>query len=100
MRDRSSRRCGAARSGRHVPAGTGAALWNGIVGGLVAFAVWMTAAYARDGRPYDAGLLRDFHRSGSSHLATYAVRNAFGTALVLLGLLPVVALEVGSLRCR
>jgi hypothetical protein len=60
----------------------------------------MTAAYARDGRPYDAGLLQDFHRSGSSHLATYAVRDAFGTALFLLVLIPVVALAFGSLGAR
>jgi hypothetical protein len=89
-----------ARSGRHVTRGTRAALWSGIVGGVLAFGVWMTAAYARDGRPYDAGLLRDFHHSGSSHLATYAVRNAFGTALVLLVLIPVVALAFGSLGAR
>ena len=60
----------------------------------------MTAAYARDGRPYDAGLLHDFHHSGSSHLATYAVRDAFATALTLLILIPVVALALGSLGTR
>jgi len=90
----------AARSARRVSAGTGAALWSGLVGGPVAFAVWMTAAYARDGRPYDAGLLRDFHRSGASHLATYAVRNAFATALILLALIPLVALAFGPLGAR
>jgi hypothetical protein len=90
----------AARSGQTVIAGTRAALWSGIVGGLLAFVVWMTATYARDGRPYDAGLLRDFHHSGSSHLATYAVRNAFGTGLLALLLIPVVALAFGSLGAR
>ena len=90
----------AARSARHVTAGTSAALWSGIVGGLVAFAAWMIAAYARDGRPYDAGLLRDFHHSGSSHLTTYAVRNAFDTGLILLALIPVVALAFGPLGAR
>ena len=90
----------APRSGRHITAGISAALWSGIVGGLVAFVIWMTAAYARDGRPYDAGLLRDFHHSGSSHLATYAVRSAFGTALLLLILIPVVALAFGSVGAR
>ena len=50
----------AARAGGTVTAGTRAALWSGMVGGLLVFAVWMTATYARDGRPYDAQLLRDF----------------------------------------
>jgi len=90
----------ATRSAQHTTAGTNAALWSAIVGGLAAFIIWMTAAYARDGRPYDAGLLHDFHHSGSSHLATYAVRDAFATALILLILIPVVALALGSLGTR
>jgi hypothetical protein len=90
----------AARSARDVTAGTRAALWSGIVGGLVSFIVWMTATYVRDGRPYDAGLLRDFHHSGSPDLATYAVRNDFGSGLTLLVLVPVVALAFGSLGAR
>jgi hypothetical protein len=90
----------AARSGRDDTAGTRAALWSGIVGGLIAFIVWMTATYVRHGRPYDAGLLRDFHHSGSSDLATYAVGNDFGNGLVLLVLIPVVALAFGSLGAR
>ena len=49
----------AARDGEHVTAGTRAALWSGIVGGLLVFTVYMTATYARGGRPYDAQLLRD-----------------------------------------
>jgi hypothetical protein len=90
----------ASRSGRDVTAGTRAALWSGIVGGLIAFIVWMTVTYVRDGRPYDAGLLRDFGHSGSPDLATYAVRNDFGSGLVLLVLIPVVALAFGSLGAR
>src|SRR5207253_9934018 len=67
-------------------AGSRAALWSSLVGGLLVFIVWVSATYLRDGGPYDAGLLRDFDRSGardqdrkstrlnSSHVAiSYAV---------------------------
>src|SRR6266850_839304 len=60
-------------STRDARTGTQAALWSGLVGGLNVFIVWVTATYLRNGRPYDPGLLRDFHNSGSPDLATYAV---------------------------
>jgi hypothetical protein len=84
----------AARSGRSA---SRAALWSGIVGGLVAAIAWVAAAYVRDGRPYDAGLLHDFHRSGAVDLAAYAVRGDLATALELLVLVPFFALAFGSL---
>jgi hypothetical protein len=90
----------AARSGDHITAGTRAALWSGIVGGLVVFTVWMTVTYARDGRPYDAQLLRDLPRSGAPDLATLAVGDALGSALTLLVLIPLTALAFGSLGAR
>ena len=66
--------------------GTGilAALWSGLVGGLTVFIVWMVATYSNDGRPYDAGLVADFHKSGAPDLATYAVSDNLGSGLVLL----------------
>ena len=80
--------------------GTRAALWSGIVGGLGVFIVWVTTSYARDGGPYDAGLLRDFHNSHAPDLATYAVSDNLGSALVLLLLIPTFALALGSLTAR
>jgi hypothetical protein len=90
----------AGRSARNGRVGTQAALWSGIIGGLVVFLVWVTATYLRDGRPYDYGLLRDFHRSGAPDLATYAVSDNLGSGLVLLLLVPTVALALGSLSAR
>lgn len=87
----------AGRAARDAKAATHAALWSGIVGGLVVFVVWVSAAYLRDGRPYDAGLVRDFRTSGAHDLATYAVSDDLGSALVLLLLVPTVALALGSL---
>ena len=60
----------------------------------------MTTTYVRDGRPYDAQMLRDFHASGSRDLAAYAVGDNLGAALGLLLIVPVVALALGSLAGR
>jgi hypothetical protein len=90
----------AAHSARNARTGTQAALWSAIIGGLVVFLVWVTASYLRDGRPYDHGLIRDFHRSGGRDLATYAVSDNLGSGLVLLLLVPTVALALGSISAR
>jgi hypothetical protein len=90
----------ATRAGGDVTAGWRAALWSGIVAGLLVFAVWMTATYARGGRPYDPQLLRDFHRSGAPDIATLAVSDALASALTLLILIPLTALALGSLGAR
>jgi hypothetical protein len=90
----------AVRAGADVTAGSRAALWSGMVGGLLVFAVWMTATYARDGRPFDAQLLRDFPRSGAPDLATLAIGDALASALSLLILVPLAALAFGSLGAR
>ena len=90
----------AARAGREVQAGSRAALWSGIVGALLVFTVSMTATYARDGRPYDAQLLRDFHHSSAPNVATLAVTDNLANALTLLLLIPLAALAFGSLGAR
>lgn len=90
----------AARQSNDITAGTRAALWSGIVGGLGVFIVWVTTTYADNGRPYDAGLLRDFHNSHAPDLATYAISDNLGSCLVLLLLIPTVALAIGSLTAR
>ncbi len=80
--------------------GTLAALWSGLVGGLSVFIVWVTMTYADAGGPYDAGLLRDFHKSGAHDLVTYAISDDLGSGLVLLLMIPTVALALGSLVAR
>jgi hypothetical protein len=90
----------ATRAAGHIGAGLRAALWSGIVGGLLIFAVWTAAAYARAGGPYDAQLLRDFHHSGASDLPTYAVGDDLGSAVALLILIPLTALAFGSIGAR
>jgi hypothetical protein len=90
----------AARAAGRVTAGLHAALWSGIVAGLLVFVIWLTATYARDGRPYDAQLLRDFHRSGAPDLATFAVRDDLASALMMLILIPLTAFAFGSLGAR
>jgi hypothetical protein len=89
-----------ARSTGHARAGADAALWSGLVGSLLAFAVWVSATYASDGRPYDAQLLRDFRHSGAHDLAAYAVGDTLGGAIGLLVVVPLVALALGSLGAR
>jgi hypothetical protein len=64
------------------------------------FIVWVTVTYANAGGPYDAGLVRDFHKSGAHDLATYAVGDNLGSGLVLLLMIPTVALALGSLSAR
>ncbi len=90
----------AARSTRDASAALGAALWSGLVGGLLVFTLWVTAAYVRAGGPYDAQLVRDFHRSGSHDLAAYAVGDDLGAGLSMLVLVPLLALALGSLGAR
>jgi hypothetical protein len=80
--------------------GTLAALWSGLVGGLTVFIVWVTVTYTNAGGPYDAGLVRDFHKSGAHDLATYAVSDNLGSGLVLLLMIPTVAFALGSLSAR
>jgi hypothetical protein len=88
------------RSGAGDSAATQAALWSGMTGALLAFIVWVAAAYARNGGPYDAQLVRDFHASGSHDLAAYAVGDDLGAALGLLAIVPLLAFALGSLRLR
>ncbi len=88
------------RAGRDARAATDAALWSGLVGGLLVFIVWVTETYAHNGRPYDAQLVRDFRSSGSHDLVGYAVSDNLGAALGLLVIIPTVALAVGSLVGR
>lgn len=90
----------AARRTADSETGTLAALWSGLVAGLTVFISWVTVTYADAGRPYDAGLVRDFHASGAHDLATYAISDDLGSGLVMLLVVPTVALALGSLSAR
>jgi hypothetical protein len=50
---------------------------------------------ATAGRPYDPGLVRDFHNSGAPDLATYAVSDNLGAAMVLMLLVPLMTATLG-----
>ena len=73
-----------ARAGRDLRAAAAAALASGLVGGLLAFVVWVTVTYLQAGGPYDAQLVRDFHASGAHDLASFAVADDLSMALGLL----------------
>lgn len=90
----------AARRSGDSRSGSGTALWSGLIAGLVVFILWTTVTYADAGRPYDAGLVSDFHESGAHDLATYAISDNLGSGLVLLLLIPTVALAIGTLGAR
>jgi len=47
------------------------------------------------GRPYDPGMVRDFAASGSHDLATYAVNDNLGSAMMLLLVVPLFASLIG-----
>jgi hypothetical protein len=88
------------RASRDPKAATAAALWCGLVAGLLVFVIWVTATYLHDGRPFDPQLIRDFHASGARDLTTYAVGDDLGAALGMLLIIPTVALAFGSLAAR
>ena len=67
-----------------------------IAAGLLVFIGWAGEAVLAAGRPYDAGLLRDFGTAGAPDLATYAVNEGLGTAMVLLLLVPLVSASTGT----
>lgn len=85
----------AAWRGRSAAAGREAAALSAMFAGLVVFLVWVGAAVLTGGRPYDSGLLRDFHTSGAPDLATYAVSDNLGAGMMLLLLVPVLTASIG-----
>ncbi|MEA2218317.1 MAG: hypothetical protein QOJ35_943 [Solirubrobacteraceae bacterium] len=90
----------ARRTSRDAKAATAAAMWCGLVGGLVVFVIWVTATYLHGGRPFDPQLIRDFRASGARDLTAYAVGDNFGAALGMLVMIPTLALAAGSLAAR
>jgi hypothetical protein len=88
--------CGAWR-GRGAPAGRRSAALCALGAGLLVFLAWVAEAVFDDGRPYDAGLLRDFSTSGARDLATYALSDNLGAAMGLLVLVPFLAFGFGAI---
>jgi hypothetical protein len=82
--------------GRGRVAGIASVAGASVVAGLVVFLAWVSDTLATSGRPYDAGLVRDFRTSGARDLATYAVNDSLGSAMVLLVLVPLATVLVGA----
>lgn len=81
--------------GRSVRTGRLAALLSALGSGLLVFLVWVGDTLLTGGRPYDTGMVRDFHSTGTDDLATYAVSDNLGAAMVLLLLVPMLAAAFG-----
>jgi hypothetical protein len=81
---------------RSGAAGRQVALLASVVGGLGLFLVIAAATLLTAGGPYDAGQLRDFPGSGLPDMATYAVSDSLGTAMMLLVMAPALTAAVGT----
>ena len=66
-----------------------------LLSGFTLFLLWAGVAVIFAGRPYDAGMVSDFSSSAAPDLATYAVNDSLGTAMMLLVLVPLVSLVAG-----
>ena len=68
-----------------------------LVAGLGLFLLWASQTVIFAGRPYDAGMVRDFLTSNATpDLATYAVSDSLGSGMVLMLLVPLVSLTAGA----
>ncbi|MDP9222756.1 MAG: hypothetical protein M3P18_02675, partial [Actinomycetota bacterium] len=83
--------------GKSATAGRRAALVSAVVAGLLLFLTLAGTALITAGGPYDAGQIRDFPSSGLPNMATYAVSDNLGTAMVLLLLASTMTATIGSL---
>jgi hypothetical protein len=86
----------AGRRNRTAPVRQQVVLLSSVVAGLALFLVLAGGTLLTAGGPYDAGQLRDFPGSGLPDLATYAVSDNLGTAMMLLLLVPVVTAAIGA----
>jgi hypothetical protein len=85
-----------ARRGHSRVAGRRTALVSAVVAALAVFVVLATEIMITGGRPYDAGQLRDFATSRYPDIATYAISDNLGTAMVLLLYISVSTAVLGS----
>jgi hypothetical protein len=70
-------------------------LFSALAAGLSLFLVYASDILLTAGGPYDAGQVRDFPGSGLPNLATYAVSDNLGSAMMLLLLMPAVTAAIG-----
>jgi len=86
----------ATRRGRARSAGLRTVVVSAVVAALVVFLILAAGTLVTGGRPYDAGQLQDFAASGYPDIATYAVSDDLGTAMVLLLLMSLLTAGFGS----
>ena len=87
----------ATRRTRSRSAGIASSLLCALLAGLAVFLSWTGDTLLTAGRPYDPGLIRDFHSSGAHDLASYAVNDNLGSAMMLLLLVPLLTAILGYL---
>jgi hypothetical protein len=85
-----------ARRARTRAAGRRTVVVSAVVAALVVFIVLTADTLITGGRPYDAGQLQDFAASGYPDMATYAVSDDLGTAMVLLLLMSTMTATLGT----
>ena len=85
----------AARRDRTAAVRQQVVLLSALVAGLVLFLAYASDTLITAGGPYDAGQVRDFAGSGLPDLATYAVDDNLGSAMMLLLLVPTVTAAIG-----
>jgi len=85
----------AARRDRTAAVRQQVVLLSALVAGLVLFLAYASDTLITAGGPYDAGQVRDFAGSGLPDLATYAVNDNLGSAMMLLLLVPIVTAAIG-----
>jgi hypothetical protein len=94
---------GAAGMRRATSRGAGwqeAVVLPAVFAGLSLFVVAAGDTLLTGGRPYDSGQLRDFKASGMTDMATYAVSDNLGTAMMLLLMVPLLVTCLASLGAR
>lgn len=87
----------AARRNRTTAVRQQVVLLSALVAGLVVFFAYAGDTLLTAGGPYDAGQVRDFPGSGLPDLATYAVSDNLGSAMMLLLLVPIVTAAIGCI---
>lgn len=70
-------------------------LFSALAAGLILFLVYASDILLTAGGPYDAGQVRDFPGSGLPDMATYAVSDNLGSAIMLLLFVPAVTAAIG-----
>jgi hypothetical protein len=86
----------ATRGGRAAAGGIVAALSCVVAAGLLTFVTGAAIIYAAGGGPSSPGLVAEYHRSGFHDYTTWAIGDALGGAVFLLGLVLLVGTAAGG----